>query len=174
MKPLHTSTKITPDESGPSRPAGQKNNPVVFLAEDDDDDIFLFKQAFQSLSLDRRLGIYRNGQEVIDAITHMKPEWPEAIFLDINMPVQTGLECLLNIREHFSKTLPVFLLSTAQDRLTIEQARKLGATGYLSKPHSVEDLQSLLTNVLAIDWSARSADDFYVHLLFPAANQTAS
>jgi CheY-like chemotaxis protein len=149
------------------------NKPVIFLAEDDDDDIFLFEQAFEGIKPDCQLNICKNGQEVIDGLTALKPTWPESIFLDINMPIQTGLECLLHIREHFSKTLPVFLLSTAKDKLTIEQARKLGATGYLSKPSSVDDLQSLLTSVLSIDWKSRSADDFYVHLLFPAANVSA-
>jgi DNA-binding NarL/FixJ family response regulator len=108
--------------------------------------------------------VFRNGQELYDALKVTGAAAPDIIFLDINMPVQNGLECLSNIRKHYSKVLPVFLFSTAQDRLTVEEARKLGATGYLSKPSSMEDLSGLLANVLAISWRTRSANDFYVHL----------
>ncbi|GGM95773.1 two-component system response regulator [Dyadobacter beijingensis] len=137
---------------------------LIFLAEDDQDDIYLFERALNSITAAYAIQVFGNGREVLDALKATGAGKPDIVFLDINMPVQTGLECLLYIREHYSKVLPVFLFSTAQDRLTVEQARKLGATGYLSKPTSMEDLSSLLANVLAIDWRARSENDFYVHL----------
>lgn len=139
---------------------------LIFLAEDDPDDVYLFERALPIVDGAHRLRVYENGQDLIDALRSSAPVLPDIVFLDINMPVQTGLECLLMIREHHSKTVPVFLLSTAQDRLTIEQARKMGATGYLSKPTFVKDLGSLLSNVLSIDWQSRSENDFYVHLQF--------
>jgi CheY-like chemotaxis protein len=145
-------------------PEVQKNEQLIFLAEDDQDDIFLFERALNGLQTGTRLRSFANGQELFDALTRRGTTVPDLVFLDINMPVQTGLECLLNIREHFSKILPVFLFSTAQDRLTVEQARKLGATGYLSKPNSMEDLSNLLASVLSIDWTTRSINDFYLHL----------
>lgn len=146
-------------------PAGeQSNRQLIFLAEDDPDDIYLFERAMKDLKTGHGLSVFRNGQELFDALRESGPAEPDIIFLDINMPVQNGLECLSNIRKRYSKVLPVFLFSTAQDRLTVEEARKLGATGYLSKPSSIEELGSLLANVLAISWRTRSANDFYVHL----------
>jgi CheY-like chemotaxis protein len=142
----------------------QSNGQLIFLAEDDPDDIYLFERAMKELQTKHALSVFRNGLELFDALRVSKPSEPDIIFLDINMPVQNGLECLSNIRNHYSKVLPVFLFSTAQDRLTVEEARKLGATGYLSKPSSMEDLSSLLSSVLAINWRTRSANDFYVHL----------
>ncbi|WP_176884835.1 response regulator [Dyadobacter soli] len=146
-------------------PAGAQNNgQLIFLAEDDHDDIYLFERALNGLKTGHGLRVFGNGKELLDALKAAGAKEPDIVFLDINMPVQNGLECLLNIRKHYSKELPVFLFSTAQDRLTVEQARKLGATGYLSKPSSMEELSSLLTNVLAIQWRTRSVNDFYVHL----------
>lgn len=143
-----------------------KKEQLIFLAEDDHDDIFLFEKALSTIGTGYRLSVYENGQELLDAVTGIAPRLPDLIFLDINMPVQTGLECLMNLRKMYPSSVPVFLLSTAQDRLNIEQARKMGATGYLAKPAFTEDLGNLLTNVLSIDWSARSENDFYVHLQF--------
>lgn len=156
--------KQTLNPPQPAAPGDRQTDPLIFLAEDDHDDIFLFERALESLGFRCTLSVFGNGQEVIDALKTTAPKVPDMVFLDINMPVQTGLECLMMIREHYSKTMPVFLFSTAQDRLTVEQARKLGATGYLSKPTSEEDLASLLSHVLAIDWASRSENDFYVHL----------
>ncbi|WP_342085377.1 response regulator [Dyadobacter sp. OTU695] len=151
-----------PQHKDPARE--QSNGQLIFLAEDDPDDIYLFERAMKELQTKHALSVFRNGQELFDALRVSKPSEPDIVFLDINMPVQNGLECLSNIRKYYSKVLPVFLFSTAQDRLTVEDARKLGATGYLSKPSSMEDLSSLLSSVLAINWCTRSANDFYVHL----------
>ncbi|WP_353719105.1 response regulator [Dyadobacter sp. 676] len=147
-----------------SAPGEQGSGQLIYLAEDDHDDIFLFERALKALKSGHSLNTFENGQQLFDALQKPGAKVPDIVFLDINMPVQTGLECLLNIRRHHSKVLPVFLFSTAQDRLTVEQARKLGATGYLSKPTSTEELGALLTSVLAIDWRSRSVNDFYVHL----------
>ncbi len=148
-----------------TNPAEERNNgQLIFLAEDDHDDIYLFERALNGLKSGHALNTFGNGQELFDALQIAGQKEPDLVFLDINMPIQNGLECLLSIRKHYSKVLPVFLFSTAQDRLTVEQARKLGATGYLSKPSSMEELGSLLTSVLAIDWHTRSVNDFYVHL----------
>lgn len=148
----------------PAAPGEQQMEQLIFLAEDDHDDIYVFERALTGMKVNCALRVFGNGQEVLDALRAGGSRQPDIVFLDINMPIQTGLECLLNIREHLSKSLPVFLFSTAQDRLTVEQARKLGATGYLSKPSTMEELSSLLTNVMAIDWRSRSENDFYVHL----------
>lgn len=150
-----------PNADKPAEPGIER---LIFLAEDDHDDIYLFERALTGMKAGHSLSTFANGQEVLDELRKPGSKKPDIVFLDINMPVLTGLECLLHIRQHVSKVVPVFLFSTAQDRLTVEQARKLGATGYLSKPTSMEDLTSLLSNVLAIDWGTRSVNDFYVHL----------
>jgi len=154
----------SPDPQQPDLTREPGIGQLIFLAEDDHDDIYLFERALNGLKAGHTLSTFGNGQELFDALKVSGPREPDIIFLDINMPLQNGLECLLNIRKEYSKELPVFLFSTAQDHLTVEQARKLGATGYLSKPSTMEELGSLLTNVLSINWRTRSANDFYVHL----------
>lgn len=158
LHPLSTSPQMKKDVNAPMQGI------LIALAEDDSDDIQLFQDALTSCPLTCRLNVYKNGQDLLNDITDSSFEVPQMIFLDINMPIKSGMEALFEIRDKISPRLPVFLLSTANDRLTVEQARKAHATGYLAKPSDAGGLSSILTNILSINWLQRSADDFYVHL----------
>jgi CheY-like chemotaxis protein len=137
---------------------------TIFLAEDDQDDVFLFSNALHTLEKRHDLQVFGDGQELTKGLEAVSTTLPDIIFIDINMPVKNGLEALRDIRQKYPVRLPVFLFSTTEDRVTVEQARRLGATGYLSKPKLQGDLERLLKQVLSIDWYSRSIHDFYVHL----------
>jgi CheY-like chemotaxis protein len=136
----------------------------IFLAEDDHDDVYLFHNALGRMEVNHQLKVFGNGLELMQSLEDMTAALPDLIFIDINMPVKNGLDALREIRQQHSAKLPVFLFSTTEDRVTVEQARKLGATGYLSKPKSIRDLEDLLIKVLSVNWQSRSIHDFYVHL----------
>lgn len=131
----------------------------------------LFRQLF---SLTRRAGFYKMGDN--DAVIEINPdvilrqapdgmhlmdsllalsitELPEFVFLDINMPGKTGLECLQGIRnlEGSLKEVNIVMLSTSSDPENIRRASKLGATFYAVKPNCFERLKSLLEDVLSMD-----------------------
>jgi len=139
---------------------------VVFLAEDDVEDVLLFQMAIGQLQNGYQLTVFKNGEELLAAMADPMHVRPDIIFLDINMPKRNGIEALTVIRKEFSKDLPIFLLSTADDRVTVENARKVGATGYLTKPGTDQGFVGLLGAVFSVNWASRSADDFYVHLNF--------
>jgi CheY-like chemotaxis protein len=153
-----------PENLPSRRPQKQPGRQVIFLAEDDHDDIMLFESALDTMNTDADLIVCINGNEAIKGLETAGAHYPDIVFLDINMPLKNGLECLKHIRNGISKRLPVFLFTTADDMLSVEEARKLGATGYLSKPASLKDLCTLLQNVLSIDWGHRSENDFYLYL----------
>lgn len=139
---------------------------LVFLAEDDEEDIFLFKLAIAELQLRCKLLLFKNGDDLLNAMVSISSAKPDIIFLDINMPIKNGFEALVVIRNEISRQIPVFLLSTADDRLTVEEGRKAGATGFLSKPGTVQELSNLLKTIFSVNWETRSVADFYVHLSF--------
>ena len=86
-------------------------------------------------------------------LTLSSSDLPEFIFLDINMPGKSGLECLEEIRssEGGLKEVNIVMLSTSSDPENIQKALDLGATCYAVKPSSFEKLKSLLEEVLSMD-----------------------
>jgi len=132
----------------------------ILLADDDEDDVFLFQEALSETESVHKLTIARDGIEVIEVMS--LPPVPDLIFLDINMPRKNGLECLAEINlATDSNEIPVICLSTSQNIDVIEHARQLGAYGYIIKPSTFKGYKSMIADVLSKDWKTRSRFDFY-------------
>ncbi|MEO0274678.1 MAG: response regulator [candidate division WOR-3 bacterium] len=86
-----------------------------------------------------------NGKEALDKIkAGLKPD---LIITDLNMPVMDGLEFIKNVRT-ILKFTPILILTTESEQSKREQAKKLGATGWLVKPVSGQDLINVIKKVL--------------------------
>lgn len=121
----------------------------ILLADDDDDDTFLFQEALEQVPLKTELVTAENGMKLMDLL-HNSDENPDLIFLDMNMPVKNGLECLEEIRNsgRFGKT-PVVILSTSVAKYLWESAYKGGANLYVQKPNSFVGLVEVLKKCLS-------------------------
>jgi two-component system, chemotaxis family, chemotaxis protein CheY len=86
-----------------------------------------------------------NGREGFEAYTR---ENPDLVLLDVNMPVQDGIETLRQIRAHDPEALVVMLTSLA-NRQTVEEAADGGAAHYLRKDTPRDELVSMLKEILA-------------------------
>lgn len=79
---------------------------------------------------------------------------PDMLILDINMPEVSGLDMLEFVRRRKEwNALPVIMLSSEAADVTVDQAMKLGADGYVMKPVTIEELEKVM------------AQAFYNHLL---------
>jgi two-component system chemotaxis response regulator CheY len=72
---------------------------------------------------------------------------PNLIITDLNMPVMDGLEFIKNVRP-LLRFVPILILTTESERAKREEAKKLGATGWLVKPVSGTDLIGVIKKVL--------------------------
>jgi two-component system chemotaxis response regulator CheY len=72
---------------------------------------------------------------------------PDLIITDINMPVMDGLEFIKNVRPILRFT-PILILTTESEQKKREEAKRLGATGWLVKPVSGNDLMDVVKRVL--------------------------
>ena len=75
----------------------------------------------------------------------------DAILLDINMPGDSGLHVLANVRKlggHFA-TLPVVIMSADDRDKTVVEAMRIGANGYIKKPFSLVKLTELFDRIHA-------------------------
>lgn len=73
-----------------------------------------------------------------------------AVLLDFVMPNRDGIDTLREIRQ-LHPQLPVIMLSGAPSPLNIVSAMKSGATDFLSKPVTHEDLRNALTHALHVN-----------------------
>ncbi len=86
----------------------------------------------QLLELERDIKVVAgvaDGRQAVDAFVAMKPD---IVLMDINMPVQNGLEALKEIRA-LDGEARVIMLTIHQDREYLFKALDLGAAGYVLK-----------------------------------------
>lgn len=136
----------------------------VFLAEDDEDDRLLFNEALSLVAASASLTESRNGLELMKKLHTGK--FPDIIFLDLNMPLKDGFECLQEIRKESNglRDVPVVVFTTSSNKTNIDAAYQLGASCYAVKPDNFEKLKSVIFEVLKTEWKSgklqRSRQDF--------------
>ena len=88
-----------------------------------------------------------DGDETLRKLREMRPESrPDVILMDIRMPVMDGVECTALIKKNYPD-IKVIALTTFDDNEFIFGALKNGASGYLLKGSSVEELSEAIRTV---------------------------
>jgi DNA-binding response OmpR family regulator len=72
----------------------------------------------------------------------------DAVILDIGMPKVDGLTMISVIREKYAELPIVMFTGLGYDEVTMQQARKAGANGYVSKGLGPSEIYSALMRVL--------------------------
>jgi len=81
------------------------------------------------------------AEDGFDALEKVKKNPPDIILLDVMMPGMDGFTVCETLRnEKDTATLPIIMLSAKTDLESINRGLRLGATKYLTKPISPEDL----------------------------------
>jgi CheY-like chemotaxis protein len=86
-----------------------------------------------------------NGVELFTLLSNQFPEVPDVIFLDINMPIMNGWECLKKLKSNSTyQSIPIFMYSTSSAKKDIDMAYGLGAMLFLTKPEDFRELSQIL------------------------------
>ena len=123
----------------------------VLVVDDEKDVQVLFEQRFRKeiKSGEMMLSFAFSGEE---ALQYMKANEHEAVLIlsDINMPGMSGLELLQHIKVKYEKPPPVVMMITAYgDDEYYNQAMKLGADDFLTKPVDFNSLKEKLKTRIA-------------------------
>ncbi|MBO9202963.1 MULTISPECIES: response regulator [Niastella] len=120
-------------------------NKTYILVDDDSDDRELFTLALHNVAPAIHLHCFKNGSE---AIQHLKTfsTTADLIFLDLNMPVMDGWECITQLKQDISlKHIPVIIYTTSSNEKDIQRAREAGAKCYFIKPDDFATLNKTLS-----------------------------
>lgn len=119
---------------------------TILLVEDDQNDVFFIRYAFEVAGIANPLQVVGDGQQATDYLAgkgmyanrSMFP-FPCLVLLDLKLPVKTGLEVLRWLQQQPKlRTLLTVVLSSSSDMEDVDEAYRLGARSYLIKPLAVD------------------------------------
>ncbi len=88
----------------------------------------------------------KDGEEGLKKARENKPD---LIISDVRMPVMDGFELCAAIRSDKALySTPIVLLTTLKDEASRQKGRLVGATAFLSKPVSVDELREKVSQIL--------------------------
>lgn len=123
----------------------------LLLAEDDSEDAEIFQTILSDVSSGINLSVVANGLLLMNFLRTAQ-ELPDIIFLDMNMPLKNGLQCLEEIKKSEKlKQVRIIILSTSSQPELVRAAYGLGAELYLEKPNSYSKFKTLLQKCLMME-----------------------
>ena len=121
------------------------NKKTILIAEDEPEVRNYLEIALRCLGY--AVEVAENGEEVLASLEANSGQI-SLVLLDIMMPHKDGIETLREIRR-IGRQVPVVMLSGAASTNNVVEAIKNGATDFLAKPASHEDLDKVIRKALA-------------------------
>ncbi|CAL1517700.1 response regulator [Chitinophaga sp. MM2321] len=126
---------------------------TILVIDDDADDRTFFKEAMKEVSPEIETYTCESGIQAIALLSDETLLPPDYIFLDLNMPLMNGKECLLELGKILHRQLTkIIVLSTSALKEDMEDSIRLGAKLFLTKPNSFEGLCKILKDVIEEGW----------------------
>lgn len=127
----------------------------ILLADDDSDDRLFFKDAMEDINPTTLVSFVNDGSHLMYFLNLPGIRLPDILFLDLNMPVKNGMECLKEIRANTRfKDMVIVIYSTSGSDHDMNESSNYEANAYIKKPNNFADLKASLAMV--IDRSAQT------------------
>lgn len=122
---------------------------LCFFIDDDEDDRDFFCAAALSLDIDVECRFAKDGTDALAQLNATKMV-PDFIFIDMNMPLMDGKQCLEEIKKlDWLQNVPTYIYSTSGSPRLVEEILAMGANEFLIKPTSMSALEHLLKEIIA-------------------------
>lgn len=134
---------------------GRRTTVTILMADDDEDDCMLAREALAESRLANALYLVRDGEELMDYL-HQRGKYtdrnlaprPGLILLDLNMPKKDGREALREIKtDPQLKHIPIVVLTTSKAEEDIYRSYELGANSYITKPVTFASLVEVMRTI---------------------------
>ncbi|HEY0743023.1 MAG TPA: response regulator [Chryseosolibacter sp.] len=128
--------------------------PIIALVDDDKIFQLTASKTLKSTAITDTILQFENGEQALRFLrdhTTSPESLPDYIFLDINMPMIDGwmfLEDYESLKQKFSKSINIYMVSSSIDTRDIERARRnANVKDYIVKPVTREKFLELLKSV---------------------------
>ncbi len=131
------------------------NSITILMADDDEDDRLMTKEAFEEAKLANKLSFVEDGEELMDYL-YRRDKYgdpgtsprPGLILLDLNMPRKDGREALREIKaDEDLRQIPIVVLTTSKAEEDIYRSYDLGVNSFITKPVSFEGMVFVITTL---------------------------
>jgi CheY-like chemotaxis protein len=125
----------------------------ILYIDDDADDRLFFAEALEKLELNYTLISLSSCMQLTQTLRESGPV--DIIFLDINMPVIDGKQCLKLIKSiDLYRNIPVIIFTVSKSEKEIEETYDLGAHYHVVKPYAHINFMASLKIIFSIDWKS--------------------
>ncbi len=120
----------------------------VLLAEDNQGDVLLVREALKAHAIKHKLWVFPDGAVTINYLDRMgssaEAPCPDIFLLDLNLPKVDGHELLNRVRQHpLCSTIPVIIVTSSDAPLDRERAIQSGAERFFRKPSDLDEFMRL-------------------------------
>ncbi len=125
----------------------RQKRPLVILADDDEDDFLMSKEALLKSIPDCDILWAENGEKVFEILQDREIK-PSLIVMDLNMPCKDGRETLQEIRSNpvFS-ALPVIMMTMSTHPTDTKFCYENGANSVIQKPSQFGQLLKVFETI---------------------------
>ncbi len=95
------------------------------------------------------LGTVYEASDGVEALAILKEKTVQLIFSDINMPNMDGIQFLTQLKANEAwKQVPVVMITTEGSQAKVMEAAQLGASGYLKKPFTPDQIKDKIVGLI--------------------------
>ncbi len=117
---------------------------VILIVEDDPNSLELTRTVIEASGYSTIAAI--DGEQGVKLARDKKPD---LILMDIMMPKMDGYAACYAIKiDKLTREIPVIMLTAAGYELNKKLAQNMGASGYVTKPFNIEELQGIINQYL--------------------------
>jgi CheY-like chemotaxis protein len=130
----------------------RRDSPLILLAEDNENDVLMFRRASRKANFDNPIQVVADGEEVIAYLSgegkfasRDRYPLPGLVLLDLKMPRKNGFDVLRWVRQQREfADLQIVVLTTSDEIKDINRAYELGANSFLVKPVAFSEFVGML------------------------------
>ncbi len=127
---------------------------ILSLVDDDEIYQYGFKRTVELSKFAKKVLIFSDGEEAINFLVDNianATELPDAIFLDINMPIMNGFEFMeeyIKLKPKVGKKITIYMVSSSIDPADINRAKSISElSDYIIKPVDKDRLHSIIEDL---------------------------